>query len=113
MRPTGPGADADVSFFSLPSGRAGVLARILISGGVVFLAMVVVKNGWVLRESGLIGTCSVYATARTGAQQEKCISGRLDGRPSLAGKGCTVQMTAGKMQYWLCPAPLNSAPGGV
>jgi hypothetical protein len=90
-----------------------VLKRILISGGLVFLALLAVKNGWVLRQSGLIGSCAVYATATTGAQQEKCISGRLDGRPTLAGKGCTLQSTFGKTQYWLCPAPVQSSPGGV
>lgn len=90
-----------------------MLARILIAGGVVLLALFAVKNGWVLRESGLTGTCAVYSTANTGAQEEKCLSGRLDGRPSLSGKGCVIQATYGKAQYWLCPAPLASSPGGI
>ena len=88
-----------------------MLARVLISGGVVFLALVAVKNGWILRESGLVGSCSVYATATTGVKQEKCVPGRLDGRPSLAGRGCRLQSTFGKTQYWLCPAPGASSPG--
>jgi hypothetical protein len=90
-----------------------VFVRILISGGVVFLVLIAVKNGWLLRESGLVGSCTVYATASTGAQQEKCQSGRLDGRPSLAGKGCLLQSTYGEIQYWLCPAPVASSPAGV
>jgi hypothetical protein len=85
----------------------------LISGGIVFLVLVAVKNGWIMRESGLWGSCSVYATATTGAQQEKCTSGRLDGRPSLAGKGCLLQWTIGKSQYWLCPTRVTSSAAGV
>ena len=90
-----------------------MIARILISGGVVLIALFAVKNGWVLHESGLTGTCAVYATSTTGAQEEKCLSGRLDGRPSLSGKGCLLQSTFGKAQYWLCPAPIDSSPAGV
>jgi hypothetical protein len=101
------------AFFSLPFGRVQLLARILISGSVVFLVLVAVKNGWVLRESGLTGSCSVYATESTGVQQEKCTSGRLDGRPSLADKGCLLQSTTGKTQFWLCPAPIASSRAGV
>jgi hypothetical protein len=107
-----PAADKDQQFFSLPSGRARLLLRILISGAVVFLALVAVKNGWVLRGSGLVGSCSVSATASTGVQQQKCVKGRF-GRPSLSGKGCLLQSTFGDAQYWLCPAPVASSPGGV
>jgi len=89
----------------VPSGRVFLLVRVLIGGGVIFLALIAAKNGWILRESGLVGSCSVYATASTGVRQERCIPGRLNGRPSLAGKGCLPQSTFGETQYWLCPAP--------
>ena len=90
-----------------------MITRILIGGGVVFLALVAVKDGWVMRESGLWGSCSIYATSSTGVQQEKCLPGRLDGQPSLAGRGCKLQLTVGKAQYWLCPAPVGSVRAGV
>jgi hypothetical protein len=85
----------------------------LICGTVVLLVMVAIKNGWVLRESGMVGSCRTYASLAGGEQQERCVPGSLDGQPNLTGKGCVVQSTIGRAQIWLCPAPVASAAGGV
>ena len=90
-----------------------MLRRILMCGVLVLVAMVAVKNGWVLRRSGLIGSCIVQADLAGGVQQEACRAGTLDGNPDLSGKGCTRQSSVGPVAYWLCPAPIQSSPAGV
>jgi hypothetical protein len=79
----------------------------------VLVAMLAVKNGWVLRRAGLIGSCVVHANLAGGLQQEACKAGTLDGNPDLSGKGCTVQSRSGSVEYWVCPAPIRSSPAGV
>jgi hypothetical protein len=90
-----------------------VLVKIVVVGVVVILALGALKNGWILRRTGLIGSCSVYSTAPSGSQLELCMAGRLDGRPNLSGQGCTAQSVTGRDQYWSCPTPLASQPSGV
>ncbi len=90
-----------------------MLGRIVIAGLVVLLALVAVRDGWLLRRTGLLGSCSVYATAPNGVQWEICKAGSLDGPPDLSGQGCSVAASSGKFAYWTCPAPIVSAPTGV
>ena len=76
------------------------------------MVMIAVKDGWVLRRTGLIGSCAVYANSPDGSQQERCRAGSLDGHPDLSGKGCTKNGVIAGYQYWLCPAAVASKPGG-
>ena len=85
----------------------------MIAGMIVLLAFVVVKSHWALRESGMLGSCAVFAPMSDGGELEKCTSGRLDGLPDLTGKGCTAQTIAGSVEFWSCPAPIGSAPAGI
>jgi hypothetical protein len=89
-----------------------MLGRIVIAAVLVIVALAAVKNGWVLRRSGLLGSCKVYATTSTGSQWELCSSGTIDGRPDLSGSGCSAGSTSGKLQYWYCPTSIASSPGG-
>jgi hypothetical protein len=90
-----------------------VILRILLAGALVLAVLIAVKNGWVLRETGMLGSCSVYSTATDGAQEERCFAGTLDGRPDLSGKGCQSEETSGRLEYWFCPAPIADSPGGL
>ena len=90
-----------------------MLGKVVLAGLLIVLAMVAVKNGWVLRRSGLIGSCTVYANAAGGAQWEICGAGLLEGRPDLSRNGCTGDGFRGRFEYWYCPAGLESLPAGV
>jgi hypothetical protein len=90
-----------------------MILRVVIGGMLVLAIMIAVKNGWVLRQSGLTGTCSVYASLPSGGQQEKCTKGRLDGLPDLSNKGCTSNGPDGSVEFWFCPAGLQSSRAGV
>ena len=90
-----------------------MIFRIVVVGVLVIGALAAAKNGWVLRRTGLLGSCAVYATAASGSQWELCHAGSLDGRPDLAGQGCSAQAPSGRLQYWNCPTPVASAPAGV
>ena len=87
-----------------------MLGRVFVAAMVVFLAMVAVKQGWVLRRVGVVGSCSVYAGALDGAQWEVCRQGNLEGWPDLSGRGCTSQGFRGEAEYWRCSKPLEFSP---
>jgi hypothetical protein len=90
-----------------------MIARIVITGMLIFLGMVVVKNGWLLRTIGVTGSCAAYGHSAAGTQWKLCKPGALTGRPDLAGKGCTSGGLSGSDEYWLCPAPIALTPAGV
>jgi hypothetical protein len=90
-----------------------MILRVIIGGLLVFALMLAVKQGWILRETGLTGSCSVYASLPGGAQQEKCTKGKFDGLPDLSNKGCTSNGPDGSIEYWECPVQLQSSPAGV
>ena len=87
--------------------------RIFVVALLVLVAMVIVKDGRVLRGMGLTGSCTVYANAVDGTQWERCEAGRIEGRPDLSGHGCSSAGVRGRDEYWHCPATLVSAPTGV
>jgi hypothetical protein len=90
-----------------------MILRVVIGGLLVLAIMIAIQNGWVLRLTGLTGSCSVSATTPSGAEQEKCIPGSLHGRPDLSGRGCISDGMQGSVEFWSCPAPLRTAPAGV
>ena len=86
-----------------------MVTRIALVGAVIAAGMGAVKDGRVLKLTGLTGACRVVQTAG-GQQLEACSSGRLEGAPDLSGSGCTdAGLYAGRV-YWRCPAPVSSAP---
>jgi hypothetical protein len=74
--------------------------------------MASIKDGRVLREAGLTGSCSaVAAPAGQTGDWEKCTAGKLEGAPNLSRQGCTSVKATGKTEWWRCPARIGSAPG--
>ena len=89
-----------------------MLTRILVAAAVVLALMLVVKDGRVMRDAGLTGTCASAKKYPDGSQLEACSAGKLAGRPSLAGQGCTSTGLSGTYEYWRCPAGVVSGPSG-
>ena len=83
--------------------------RILIVGLLIVGAMVAVKDGRVLRNAGLTGSCTSVAlpTGQSGYWQA-CKEGRLSGRPDLSREGCSSRGVSGRLEYWRCPAAIGS-----
>lgn len=89
-----------------------MIKRVVVAGALALALMVAVKDGRVLRETGLTGACSTAQTLTDGTQLEACRSGKLAGRPDLSRQGCTVAGLTGTYQYWRCPASVVSGPSG-
>jgi hypothetical protein len=77
--------------------------KLLLVGVVVLAVMVAVKDGRVLRATGLDGSCSVVSTAPNGIRVKACHAGKLHGSPDLSGAGCTETGTSSGRIYWRCP----------
>jgi hypothetical protein len=84
-----------------------MVTRIVLTGVVAAALMAGVKDGRILRVSGLTGSCTVVQTIADGTQLEACTAGKLEGLPDLSRNGCTDVGTAVSRVYWRCPAPLN------
>jgi hypothetical protein len=67
------------------------------------------KHERVLSRLGLTGSCQVVETFADGTQWEACKSGRLEGAPSLAGQGCTTTGVTNKVEFWHCPAAVETS----
>lgn len=74
--------------------------------------MIAIKDGRLLRSTGLIASCSVVGTAADGTQLDPCRPGRLEGAHNLSANGCTYTRDAGQDAYWRCPAPVVSSQVG-
>jgi hypothetical protein len=88
-----------------------MLSRIVVVAVLAVAVMAGIKTG-VLRASGLTGSCRVVQTNADGTQWDRCVSGRLEGRPSLASKSCTSRGVAGKWELWQCPAEVQASAAG-
>lgn len=88
-----------------------MISRVVLVAILIAAALAAVKDGRVLRDTGLTGWCRVYANAADGTQWEICKAGRLEGLPDLSGRGCLRAGVAVRVEYWQCPAPLVSSPG--
>jgi hypothetical protein len=85
-----------------------MIKRVVVTGLLIFGLMVAVKDGRLLRETGLKGTCSVAQTLADGSQVEACRAGKLEGRPDLRRQGCKTAGLSGTYEYWRCPASVVS-----
>jgi hypothetical protein len=87
-----------------------MLLRIVLVGALLVGAMVAVKDGRVLRDAGLTGSCSSVSTP-TGQNTfwKACKKGRLDGRPDLSRQGCTAVSIKSGVEWWRCPASIGSS----
>ena len=69
----------------------------------IVAAMVAIKDGRLLRTSGLTATCSKVASVPE-ADVEACKPGKLEGRPDLTKRGCKFVASAKQIEYWRCPS---------
>ena len=81
-----------------------MFVKILLVGAVGVAVMAAVKDGRVLRATGLTGSCTVVSTAPNGIRVETCHKGKLHGAPDLSTQGCTNTGTVAGTIYWRCPA---------
>jgi hypothetical protein len=81
-----------------------MIKRVVVAGVLVLAVMIAVKDGRILRETGLSGACAVAQTLSDGTQVEACRAGRLAGRPDLRRQGCKEAGISGTYEYWRCPA---------
>ncbi len=89
-----------------------MLKRVVLTAVLIVALMLVVKDGRLLRNSGLTGACTVVQTLGDGTQLEACRSGKLAGRPDLSRQGCRNVGLNGQDEYWRCPAAVASGPRG-
>ena len=80
-----------------------MFTRIIAVAALVLALMAVVKDGRVLRQTGVVGSCMALQTTIDGIQYEACRPGKIAGAPSLAGRGCSRAGEAGPLEYWQCP----------
>jgi len=87
------------------------MLRIFLAAALVFAVMVSVKDGRILRNAGLTGSCTAVRApvpaSAAGEEWRACKPGKLEGRPDLKRDSCTAQGVTGKVEYWLCPAPVQ------
>ena len=88
-----------------------MLIRVVIAAVLIFAVMLGIKDGRLTRQIGLSGSCQVVQTAVDGTQLDACRGGSLAGRPDLSSKSCTSTGFRGALEYWRCPAPVDSRPG--
>jgi hypothetical protein len=88
-----------------------MLTRVVIAAVLILALMLGIKDGRLTRDIGLSGSCHVVLTATDGTQLDACRSGRLAGRPDLSSKSCTSSGMRGNVEYWRCPAAVDSRPG--
>lgn len=81
-----------------------MLIRIVAAGACIFVLMLVIKDGRVLRTAGLTGSCTVIQTLSDSSELVVCSSGKLEGKPDLSHRGCKSIGLSGKNEVWRCPA---------
>jgi hypothetical protein len=75
--------------------------------------LVAVRDHDVLHRAGLIGYCtSSPRPAGTTGSWRACEKGVLDGRPDLSRQSCSPRGQNGDVQFWRCPARVESRPTG-
>ncbi len=94
-----------------------MLKPIFVVAACIFALMLVIKDGRVLRTAGLTGSCtavvgSTGAGPLEGGVVEACKPGKLEGRPDLTKRNCTAAGIVAGVEYWRCPAALQSSNAG-
>jgi len=69
----------------------------------ILAVMFAIKDGRVLRSTGLTGSCTTVQARADGSEVEACHAGKLEGRPDLSRTGCISVAVRGKLEWWHCP----------
>ena len=87
-----------------------MLLKILVVGAVLIGAMGAIRDGRILRDAGLLHSCSAVAVNRNAEPTEmSCSKGRLDGFPDLTNKSCKLIVVRTHREIWRCDAPVVSS----
>jgi hypothetical protein len=87
------------------------MLRIWLMAMLAAALLVVVHDHDVLHRAGLIGYCtSSPRPAGTSGSWRACEKGVLDGRPDLSRNSCSRRGVSGHVEYWSCPARVESGP---
>jgi hypothetical protein len=81
-----------------------ILKQIVAVGICIFALMLVIKDGRVLRKTGLTGSCAVVQSFPDSSAMVSCRGGKLEGRPNLSRRGCTSAEITRRVEYWRCLA---------
>jgi hypothetical protein len=86
--------------------------RMFVIAALVVGAMVAIKDGRPLKQTGLVATCAaVAAPPNQDGYWEACKPGKLEGRPNLARRNCVSAGVVANKEYWRCPSQIGSGPG--
>jgi hypothetical protein len=87
-----------------------MLLKILVVGAVLIGAMAAIKDGRILRDAGLLSSCTaVVVNGQPDPTLLSCSKGRLDGWPDMTGNSCNLISARPKREYWRCQAPVVSS----
>ena len=89
-----------------------MLLRVVVFAALAVALMIGVKDGKILKTTGLTGSCVVARTNADSTQLEACRAGKLQGKPDLSANGCKDVGAQGPYEYWRCPAAVASQPSG-
>jgi hypothetical protein len=89
------------------------MLRIWLMAMLAAAVLFTVKHQHVLHRAGLIGYCATK-TALPGVRGSwrACEKGKIDGRPDLSRQSCRRQGHSHSVEYWSCPAKVESSPSG-
>ncbi|HZC75662.1 MAG TPA: hypothetical protein VE220_06785 [Gaiellaceae bacterium] len=87
-----------------------MLLKILVVGALAIGLMATIRDGRVLRDSGLLSSCSsVTVHGQLDSTMQQCTKGRLDGFPDLTNKSCQLVAQGSKRDLWRCDVPIVSS----
>jgi len=87
-----------------------MLVKVFIVGAIAIGVMAAIKDGRILRDAGLLSSCSAVATSgHSEANDMSCSKGRLDGFPDLTNKACDLIAANPSREVWRCPVPVVSS----
>ena len=89
-----------------------MLLRVVVFAALAVALMIGVRDGKILKTTGLTGSCVVARTNADGTQLEACRAGKLQGKPDLSATGCKDVGSQGPYEYWHCPAAVAAQPSG-
>jgi hypothetical protein len=87
-----------------------MLLKIFIVGALAIGLMAAIRDGRVLRDAGLLSTCSrVTLNGKVQPTLMSCSKGRLDGFADLTRKSCHIVSVQPNTEYWRCVEPVVSS----
>jgi hypothetical protein len=90
------------------------MLRIFLVGAAIVAALVIAQRDHWFERAGLVGTCRIVAAPYGDTSQWwSCRQGVITGYPVLTRQQCDNMGITHNREYWRCPTPHDSAPGGV